>query len=81
MIIEIGDPHIPVRIREHRGTWILSFVCPFGCNKDKRRKLVIHTHGAGSADSPPTLGHRVSHCPNYQGYGYILIEASTQEGN
>jgi len=78
MIIEIGYPHIPVRIREYRGTWILSFVCPF-CKTNKRQKPVIHSHGAGSANSPPVLGHRISHCPNYQAHGYILIEDSTKK--
>jgi hypothetical protein len=46
--------------------WILELRCPF-CAK-------VHTHGGGSIDHSPALGHRLSHCVTRRPLDYELVE-------
>jgi hypothetical protein len=54
-------PKVEVTIHPSRSRydryWVLELRCPF-CAK-------VHSHGGGSIDHPPALGHRLSHCLNH----------------
>ena len=50
--------------------WILELRCPF-CHR-------LHTHGGGSIDHPPALGHRLSHCLNHA-RDYELVSSIEEE--
>jgi len=45
--------------------WVLYVQCPH-CGD-------LHTHGGGSLDGPPDMGHRVSHCVHAESSGYVLV--------
>jgi hypothetical protein len=46
-------------------SWVLYVQCPH-CGD-------VHTHGGGSLDGPPDMGHRVSHCVHADSQGYVLV--------
>jgi hypothetical protein len=65
-------PKVEVHIHPSRSKydrfWVLTIDrCPH-CEKP-------HSHGGGSLDHPPALGHRLSHCLNHaRDYELIPIE-------
>ena len=67
-------PRVEVHIHPSRSRydryWVLTLDCCPHCSKP-------HSHGGGSLDHAPALGHRLSHCLNHA-RDYELV-ASTEE--
>ena len=61
------EVHIHPSRSRHDSYWVLTLDrCPH-CGRP-------HTHGGGSLDHPPALGHRLSHCSDRRPLDYELIE-------